>query len=157
MKNLFKLTILLVLCLFAKLVTAQTTFKYTYDDAGNRETRTIITLKSATIKNEGENKNSETDFIVKETDKEVYQSKLGEATINIYPNPTKGMLKLTFDNTDDFANAELVLYDLQGGIISSQKGIDTSNVIDLSSQPQGTYILSISMNGNVREYKIIKE
>ena len=77
--------------LFAVIVSgtahAQTSFEFTYDGSGNRVTRAIIPLKSATIKPDS--------LDAKQAIKPL-EDQIGLQKTRIYPNPTKGMLRVDF-------------------------------------------------------------
>ncbi|MBE9467897.1 MAG: T9SS type A sorting domain-containing protein [Bacteroidetes bacterium] len=133
-------------------------YEFTYDNAGNRTSRKIITLKSATTVNSqdsissGGNNNKG-----KLKPKKFLTDKLGKNNIKIYPNPTKGQLKLVLNNNEVYENSSIELYSLAGKILYQKNKILSINNIDLSDKPQGTYILRLILNNKKLEWKIIKE
>lgn len=100
-------------------VCAQNKIKYTYDDAGNRLTR----KKEIVVQTRGALNNGE--------EPSVYEEELSETKVTIYPNPTKGMLKVDISGVEKFENARISLYDLTGKLIAAVGGYNPSNEIDL--------------------------
>ena len=119
-------------------VCAQNKIKYTYDDAGNRLTR----KKEIVVQTRGALNNEEEPSVTK---------------VTIYPNPTKGVLKVDISGVEKFENAQISLYDLTGKLLQQWAGISQSNEIDLSERTPGMYIMQIVYNGNASSWKIIKE
>ncbi|MEJ5049669.1 T9SS type A sorting domain-containing protein [Chryseobacterium culicis] len=71
----------------------------------------------------------------------------------IFPNPTKGLLQI---KTRKEIN-ELFLYDLAGKIIMrKEKLLEGKNTIDLTSYPQGIYLVRIHTNDQWETFKVIK-
>ena len=126
-------------------VCAQNKIKYTHDDAGNRLTR----KKEIVVQTRGALNNGE--------EPSVYEEELSETKVTIYPNPTKGMLKVDISGVEKFENARISLYDLTGKLLQQWAGISQSNEIDLSERTPGMYIMQIVYNGNASSWKIIKE
>ena len=87
----------------------------------------------------------------------VYEEELSETKVTIYPNPTKGVLKVDISGVEKFENAQISLYDLTGKLLQQWAGISQSNTIDLSERTPGMYIMQIVYNGNASSWKIIKE
>ena len=117
---------------------AQNKIKYTYDSAGNRLSR----QKEIVVQTRGALSDEE---------------ELSETKVTIYPNPTKGMLKVDISGVEKFENARISLYDLTGKLLQQWAGISQSNEIDLSERTSGVYIMQIVYNGNASSWKIIKE
>ena len=133
-------------------------YEFTYDDAGNRTSRKIIILKSATTVNSQDSISSNSNNNKgKLNPKEFLTDKLGKNNIKIYPNPTQGQLKLVLNNNDVYENSSIELYSLAGKILYRNNNISTINNIDLSDKPQGAYILRLIINNKKLEWKIIKE
>ena len=78
---------------------------------------------------------------------------LGEnsAEILIYPNPTKGEVKLTFSQLPTTGTL-LSIYNLSGSLIYKSTADETEKYINLTGFPVGLYILKIDQ----RMYKLIK-
>lgn len=116
---------------------------YTYDLSGNVISRKTITLNST---------RSIVDSLP--TVKRAFE----DITTNtrIYPNPTKGFLKIEILDQGLKDDVNVLVYDLAGRLLIRAK-IENSQVeLDLSSYQNGTYILRLIRNEERSEWKIIK-
>jgi hypothetical protein len=128
----------------SSLLSAQTTFNYTYDDAGNRVLRQVVELRSM-------QSNSNDSIALQES------TTLGEMQISIMPNPTAGLLQINISNLPANAEGGITLWDLQSKEILKQTGIFANNPINLSQQPKGTYLMQIRVGKQRSEWKVVKE
>lgn len=126
---------------------AQTTYEFTYDDNGNRETRAVIFLKNATINPD--------DLEAKKTIIP-QEDQIGLQKTLIYPNPTKGLLRLEFPELTE-QGATIRVFDPNGKMIVQKSAISSGNEVDLSAHPPGFYIMVIHIGQEKKEWKIIKE
>ena len=124
---------------------AQNKIKYTYDSAGNRLSR----QKEIVVQTRGALSDGE--------EPSVYEEELSETKVTIYPNPTKGVLKVDISGVEKFENAQISLYDLTGTLLQQWGSISQSNAVDISDRTPGMYIMQIVYNGNTSSWKIIKE
>jgi len=140
--------ILLFLCNLTGSAQGNYSFSFTYDASGNRltRTRTIILLKSAKIENQDSLSNHPKSF----------EDLIGNRPIKIYPNPTKGLLKVEIPVADE-VSAKLKIYSSQGSVIKDIPVTGTFTEIDLSNQSPGIFILRIYIGELSSEWKIIKE
>lgn len=167
--------IIFLICSLCFMVSLQgqylkTPLNYTisYDANGNRLAMQTIYL----VKSTKELANNESDtipqYVANHVDSVVIPIKgwnpgkednLSEGKISIYPNPTHGIIILGFDNkdvnADDLSNSVKV-FDLQGKLVYQKIGLSQYSTIDLSKVSNGTYILKLSLCGQIKEYKIIK-
>lgn len=134
-----------VLSMWAALDICAQRIKYTYDNAGNRLTR----QKEIVVQTRG--------ALSDEEEPSVYEEELSETKVTIYPNPTRGMLKVDISGVEKFENARISLYDLTGKLLQQWAGISQSNEIDLSERTPGMYIMQVAYNGKISSWKIIKE
>lgn len=134
-----------VLSMWAGLDICAQRIKYTYDNAGNRLTR----QKEIVVQTRG--------ALSDEEEPSVYEEELSETKVTIYPNPTRGMLKVDISGVEKFENARISLYDLTGKLLQQWAGISQSNEIDLSERTPGMYIMQVAYNGKMSSWKIIKE
>lgn len=134
-----------VLSMWAGLDICAQRIKYTYDNAGNRLTR----QKEIVVQTRG--------ALSDEEEPSVYEEELSETKVTIYPNPTRGMLKVDISGVEKFENARISLYDLTGKLLQQWAGISQSNEIDLSERTSGMYIMQVAYNGKISSWKIIKE
>lgn len=134
-----------VLSMWAGLDICAQRIKYTYDNAGNRLTH----QKEIVVQTRG--------ALSDEEEPSVYEEELSETKVTIYPNPTRGMLKIDISGVEKFENARISLYDLTGKLLQQWAGISQSNEIDLSERTPGMYIMQVAYNGKISSWKIIKE
>ncbi len=144
MKKLIIFKLILFLC---AVVCAQRTVHYEYDAAGNRTLREIreIVIPPSRAKQ----------AIVDEP-VVAQKEQLGELGISIYPNPTRGLLQVDFENLPDSEVVRLQVLDMNGKYLLGQN-TDGNAEIDLSNKPAGNYLLIISCSNKKSSWKIIKQ
>lgn len=148
MRFTFIIFLFLITILASGAAYAQTSYQYTYDNSGNRLTRTVILLKSATIPNDS--------LTAKELKKPI-EDQVGLQKARIYPNPTKGLLRIDLPFLAEM-EAVIRVHDPSGRLVIQQTAVEMNNELNLSSYPYGIYILSIQVGqDNRKEWKIIKE
>ncbi len=139
---------------------AQTTIYYSYDNAGNRTYRGTIpmpTLKSAKVDS------TELALLNQQSDpqagkkKEVFEDKLGEQKILIYPNPTQGELRVDITGFDLSVESSITIYNPSGKLIAKKGPLSGSDVMNISTYPNGIYIMRVSIGDKMSEWKILKE
>lgn len=129
--------------LFCCTVTAQS-IEYGYDACGNRISRQIVLQKT--------NKN----LSIAEQQDTFSEEQLGTVQLRIYPNPTHGHLKVVLQGVDKLQGA-IEVYDTQGKRIVRLPSAEHENDIDLSPQPNGIYLMRLTINGEVSTWKILKK
>lgn len=147
MKNYIHFLTMLVIILLhgAFSLHAQTKISFKYDVSGNRTDRAVILLanKSATIEQGDQHEEELTEL-------------LGDQEIRIYPNPTKGLLKIDLPSLNGI-DVTLRLHDSNGRLLIRKQAQEIGNELNLSAYPSGFYILLIQAGTEKREWKIIKE
>jgi hypothetical protein len=123
---------------------AQTTIHFNYDGSGNR-TRRYIMLQSTRGAN------------AHEQEPKIFTDKLGELEYTIFPNPTKGELQIEIKNLQEETTIELLVYDMNGKLLTRQPVTTSLTTVDLSSYKQGMYLLHVVEGGNIHKWKIAKE
>jgi len=127
-------------------VHATSTISYTYDAAGNRTSRTYTVQAAVPM------------LKSKATPAPIEEEKVGERTIRIYPNPTKGALGVEILGGKDNETIRIRLYNMKGSQLQNlpvySGGINTINMFDC---PAGMYVLRLVSEKETIEYKIIKE
>lgn len=127
---------------------------YGYDAAGNRTSKSITLSK--TLKKMAkpetdemfENEAFAIDFDEPQIDV------VDKREIKIYPNPTKGVLRVDIPEVD---NGNIAIYDLKGTLICSVFNLTKSNNIDLSDVANGIYIMQITIGAETTTWQIVKE
>jgi len=121
---------------------------YNYDDNGNRTSKVIIlnTLKSDELINP-----------VNEVETaSIFDDIIDDVSIKIYPNPTKGLLRIDITNSYDI-DGSIEIVNSTGKTISKTTTISETNSMDISKHPNGVYMMRIKINGETSVWKIIKE
>lgn len=136
-----KLTMLLI-CAMPYIASAQSV-KYSYDNAGNRIKREIVMKTKAPYEEVS-------------TTTEYFSEKLSEKDIRIYPNPTKGRLKIEIVGYENSDRCTLRILNVSGQQILSAHANSPCTELDISSKANGVYILYISLNNKETAWKIIK-
>jgi hypothetical protein len=168
------LSYILPLVMFANTVTinaqAIKSSAYTYDDNGNRISASVIylstSLKSDTLRLEQITSGNEI-FITDTTDlpengwQPGIDDALGEMTIASFPNPAHGFVIVTISGGNDRVFNEngnyVKIWDIQGKLVYRNDKPGRIIKINLSLYPNGTYLVKISLDSRVQDYKIIKE
>jgi hypothetical protein len=147
MKTFYLLACLLAGVLFCQTAHAQSKIVYSYDANGNRDSRGILTLRKATI---------DSDSLQAKQEIQPLEDKVGLQETRIYPNPTRGMLRIDFPELTG-QQPEIRVYDPSGRQIVQKTALSSGNEIDLSSHPSGFYIMVIQIGQEKKDWKIIKE
>lgn len=147
MKPLLTYTTILLLAPFSMSAKAQNTVSYTYDAAGNRITRQILLSQRQVPE----------DSLRLEKSKEVHTDVIAKKNVHIYPNPTQGVVKVEVIGLEKSERCQMAIYTSSGQQIASIRATSTASEFDLSSQPNGIYLLHISVSGSESTWKIIKK
>lgn len=114
---------------------------YTYDNAGNRISRTTIILEKP-------EKNSTT---------AIKEEPFSDGKIFISPNPTEGKVFLSFENINFSEDACIDVYDINGRKIDRVSVTGNKTEIDLSGVSSGNYILKLKSADTKKEFLVIKK
>lgn len=80
-----------------------------------------------------------------------------QVEVELEPNPSTGVFRVKAVNTND-ALSDLEVRDLRGQLVFAQQGsVAQGGLVDLSAQPEGTYLVSFTVNGLRRTMAVIKE
>jgi len=141
---------------------------YFYDAYGNRNVASVIYLISSSLKSA----NISLDTLVKSNNinaidttglpKNGWNKGISDPannfTATVYPNPVHSFLIIELSNTGNLNtnNNSIKVWNMQGSEVFNLTNPTTTNNVDLSKLPYGSYILKISINSTVKNYKIIK-
>jgi len=76
-----------------------------------------------------------------------------KADIKVYPNPVKNILNLSY--SQDIS--DVAVFNLLGQQVLAKKVNATESQIDMSSLTQGTYLVKVTVENQVKTIKVIKE
>ena len=141
------LFILFPLCLLSFNQIKAQNINFDYDEAGN----CIVKYKTVVLpSNVKGNKN--------DTTKTVPQSEIiSDREVIIYPNPTKGALKVEIRGKSPERPIQYVLTDLSGKSLRQIQSQEIYYVFDMTSFPSGIYLLRVMIDEKWSIWKIIKE
>jgi len=74
--------------------------------------------------------------------------------ISIYPNPASGILNIRFSNA--MLNSTIEIYDVAGKLVMTMNTDSADNLLDLSSQSNGSYVLKVKNDAVTKTFKVIK-
>ncbi len=80
----------------------------------------------------------------------LFEFETGENEVIIFPNPAKEVINLQFRNV--LGDVEVKIVDLAGKVVSNQKVVaayGTAYVLNTSDVNNGSYIMTVTQNGNV--------
>ena len=81
---------------------------------------------------------------------------IDKKSILIHPNPTEGQLKIELKNYKYGDVYEIGIFSIDGKLIMSVNATEIITELDISSYPNGIYILNIQIAGSMSSWKIIK-
>ena len=139
----------LMLC-FTVNASAQHQVEYAYDAAGNRIGRVVTTLRLA-VTPPTRVSQQQVDTVPPSV------VPAGELSVKIWPNPTKGIIRLQVSGRRDDSPFGLRLYSSSGILLKESEETADIIEIDLSGYSAATYLLRFSCQGETKVVKIIKE
>lgn len=143
-----KLKYLLFISLFINIMSSNAVDRvnFTYDEAGNRKSRKLITvqLRSAMAGTQVE-------------EPAPVESPLGKRKVLVYPNPTKGALAVEVTGGGPKDKVDITLFNAQGVQLQYLQGIVGKTPVDMTQYASTWYILRVSAGQEVVEFKIIKQ
>jgi len=140
---------------FLPIMLSAQTIEYTYDLAGNRTLRQVLSISSPS-----ENTTPDTTTIfnqpgqvppgISETD--------GAHEIRLFPNPTTGNVNLNVTNLTDASQSGYAVYSTSGVALKEEGVLNEKNIIPFAPLSPGSYILKVKVNGRwVAEFKVVKK
>jgi hypothetical protein len=128
-------------------VYSQTNFTFTYDAAGNLTQRIYEVNMQASQARKG-NPSKDSSNVVALSDR---------LKVTIFPNPTKGELKIQVSGVENNVEVDLALYNPNGQVMLRRKGQQGLSEMDLSGYADGWYLLKVQSGVTVLNFKIIKD
>lgn len=134
-----RVNVFLFFVMFSLSLSAQKKVMYAYDAAGNRIKKEILFEQSQ----------SKSQVVA-------YSDMLDEKEIKIYPNPTEGELRVEIFNELKKTEGIVTVHGNNGAMIYTTPIINGFASLDISSCPNGLYILHVKIGDCVSSWKIIK-
>jgi hypothetical protein len=149
MKPLNSLAVLVwLLLIFCPGGYAQTTIGFTYDESGNRDTRSVVTLGSI------DNKDN-VDSPVANLLKEPVVDQIGKQQVQISYNPGREILQVCFPHLSG-RRAIIELTGPEGKPVIKKTGKRSENKLELSGYPLGSYRMTISVGEEKKVWEIVR-
>lgn len=145
--NIIILSLSLFLPFFA--YSQQRQIEMEYDAAGNRKYLKVVTLPTKSRAAQDSSPQEETTGFTNEW--------VGKREIRIYPNPTKGALRICIVGNSLDNPVPLRLFNSNATLLTQKNWDGQETLLDLSNFPSGIYILSILIEGINKEFKVVKE
>jgi len=152
-----KRTFILFLFALPFLCMAQLPRVYEYDDAGNRIVRKTVTLNLAPP---APPDSTETTLVPQKSlqslEPEYFVESIAQTEIKIYPNPTTEQVTLEISGWETLQNGNFKLFSLTGQLLQERPVHSFTTTISLATLPRGAYILKVSINNRIEDWKVIK-
>lgn len=126
---------------------SQSNFTFTYDDAGNLTGRIYEVNMQASQARRG-NPGIDSSNVVAISDR---------LKVTIFPNPTKGELKIQVSGVENNAEVDLALYNPNGQLLLRRNVQEGLSEMDLSRYTDGWFLLKVQSGATVFNFKIIKD
>ncbi len=82
----------------------------------------------------------------------ILNTKKNQSELNIYPNPSNGLININIDNNE----SEIVIYNVVGGVIKYIKNVNKGKQqINLSNSYKGLYFVTVKSKNNIKTSKVI--
>lgn len=121
--------------------------QFEYDDAGN----CIVKYKTVVLPSYVKGNKKDTTKILPQSEI------ISDREVVIYPNPTKGALKIEIKGKTPEKPIQYLLTDLSGKIVTQAESQEMYFVFDMASFPSGIYLLRVRIDDKWSKWKIIKE
>lgn len=118
--------------------------EFGYDAAGNRVMRRVIELRMG----HSRERTSDTSHC---------SVQLGSARINVYPNPTDGVVTMELPADYPSVYCKATVYDNNGRLLFERSAVAGNIIIDLTGYTPGNYIIDLAVNDEHSFWKVIKK
>ena len=153
-----KFLVLIVLVSLNVFLLPGQTIHYDYDETGNRTKRYIVLGKGNSSDEESSKKYEESSKEVEENTKtKEFEDNLGELTIKIYPNPTRGQLAVVISGLGPDETIDYQLFSNTGLLLDTKGKNNCEFKVDMARYPGGMYVLRLMIKGKISQWKILKE
>jgi hypothetical protein len=133
------------------------TIQFTYDAAGNRISRTVVVpvppikMPEKPIALNPQVFPPDEDAVIPAVNQQA------AVEIEVFPNPTHGLLNIKVLNLDGNQDAVIVMTDLRGRLLQELEILKDTCILDLTSYPAGIYILSVIARDQKSQCQVVKQ
>ena len=139
--------LLLVFLLVYLSAYADHTVCFSYDSGGNRISQSVLSPVAAPTYR----------FVSANTTTEITTSSFNNISLHVSPNPTEGLLHIELEQLPEGESYQYVITGIGGSIVCKEETTSNPSLVDLSSFPEGIYVLMVYCFGTEKEFKIIKK
>ena len=131
---------------------------FNYDDAGNMTKHTIVLWVSKTAPADDTTKVLEPEVEFDEEQPPIEDHILSNKIL-IYPNPTRGLLRVQLDGYDPNRDGSAMVsaHSMVGVKVVERVLNEPTTTIDMSRHPAGIYILTVRIGEHARQWRVVKE
>ena len=113
-------------------------YQYVYDASGNRLSRVFTQVQ------------------LKRGDTTETKTLVGNYEVSIFPNPTKGLLKINIAGLKADLPAQVFVSDISGKALFGSVFHSGENIVNLSGYPIGIYLMRLVIGDKSETYKVMK-
>lgn len=160
MTKLLKILLVVFLVLPGLVTIAQTgtdVVEFLYDNTGNRVLRHIIVIIPDDKDSPANGAFAENENKVKAREQQELLKAYWEKTLKIYPNPNGGQFTVEINSTEAAEKGKLYLHFPTGKLVYTKEPLESNMQMDISTLPNGTYILTIVLGDKKKTWKVIKQ
>lgn len=121
--------------------------QYSYDSAGNRVSRLLVTSRSFSLSMENDSL----------ADDDTWENRLSRENVRVYPTPVVTDLTVSLSELPEPGVGTLQLYDMQGKLLLKETIRTTEMVVSMKEFIPAMYIMKLVFGQMQSTWKIIKE
>ncbi len=88
---------------------------------------------------------------------EQYTETMDSIQFTVYPNPTKGLLKVGIDTDMKVSSLEIELYDVNGKKVIEKSAVSQEIELDITEVSAGSYFMKVFVNDQSYYWNVLKE
>lgn len=152
MKKSIQFTGLLALLIMLRLTALSQDVTFGYDACGNRISREIVLPPMTQPQTAPDAKPANGRQVL-----EVSETEINNVRVVIAPNPNGGQFTVKISGMQPETDAVLYLHTNNGQLIVKKEELQAENKMDIRNRQNGTYILTLIINGRKESWKVIKQ
>ena len=117
------------------------TLRYEYTPTGNRKKCYVGFAKIAATPDK----------------QEEYTEIIDDIKFKIFPNPTKGLMKINIETENKIENIKIELFDISSKLILNKLATNKEIELDITEAPTGSYFMKIFINNKPYYWNVLKE
>lgn len=132
---------------------------FDYDDSGNRVLREKLYLPEGASNTNDSLQTFMDETIISPSERDdAALSRIDGRTVYLYPNPTHGRVEVELGSFNvDTDSGDWFLTSVKGTVLLQSENLEKNLKLDLGKYPSGRYILKMNLNGQHKEWIIVKQ